>query len=57
MKVRGSINFAIAFMLVVIWVVLILFDVTEAQSKINIWTYAFLVIGVITLILEEKFSK
>jgi hypothetical protein len=57
MKLESKVNFILAFVLILIWVILILLRVTDFQNKINIWTYSFLVMGVLTAVIEEKNTK
>lgn len=53
-KLESKINFIFAFILILLWVLLIKFNIDKFQNKINIWTYTFLIIGVVQAVLEEK---
>jgi hypothetical protein len=53
-KLESKINFLFAFMLILLWVLLITLKINDLQNKINIWTYTFLVIGLVQAVLEEK---
>ena len=55
-KFVSKINFFFVFMLILLWVLLIGLDIKEFQNKINIWVYAFLVIGIGKSIFEERRS-
>lgn len=57
LKLESRLNFQVAFVLILLWVVLVLFKVDAFQDKINIWTYVFLVIGGVHAFLEEKNAK
>lgn len=53
-KLESRVNFLFAFVLILLWVLLIELKITDFQNKINIWTYTFLVIGLVQAVLEEK---
>lgn len=53
-KLNSKINFILVFILILLWSLLILLKINDFQNKINIWTYALLVIGLAQAILEEK---
>jgi hypothetical protein len=53
-KLDSRINFIFAAILILLWIILIQFKVNIFDNKINIWTYTFLVIGLIQSVLEEK---
>jgi hypothetical protein len=57
MKLGSVANFLLAFILILIWVIIIMFRIDTSQAKLGIWTYTFLVIGVISAIIEERLIK
>lgn len=55
-RLESKISFSIAFGFIILWTILIMLKITEFQNKINIWVYAFLVIGICHAIFEERRS-
>ncbi len=53
-KLHSSVSFILAFILLVLWLTLNIFGIRDFESKLNIWTYTFLGIGIIQLLIEEK---
>lgn len=53
-KFDSKINFLFVFLLILIWILFTVFDISEFQNKINIWAFTFLTIGLIHTVIEEK---
>lgn len=54
-KLESSVSFFFAFLLIVLWLILMLVGIDASFSKFNIWTYIFLTIGILQLVCEERF--
>lgn len=53
-RLASRINFILAFLLILIWLILIELQINEFQNKINIWVYALFVVGLVHSIIEER---
>lgn len=53
-KLGPKVSFLVAVFLVIVWAGLTTFGIHTFSNKLNVWTYAFLVIGFAQLILEER---
>lgn len=53
-KYGSRASFILAFSLIILWNLLLLFKINDFQNKINLWTYAFLGIGLFHTVLEER---
>lgn len=55
-RLESTVSFLVAFILLLLWPPIIYLGLTEVGSKINIWVYAFLLIGAIQVIFEYKYN-
>jgi hypothetical protein len=53
-KIKSSTSFKIAFILLFLWIILMALGENAFSPKLNVWTYAFLVIGIFNAVVEEK---
>ena len=53
-KFESKASFLISFFLIAIWCILTFLGVDNFSSKLNVWAYSFLVIGLLHLIVEER---
>jgi len=51
--IKSSVNFYLAFILIVLWLILFYLGINEFSEKINILAYLFLGVGTIQLIMEN----
>lgn len=56
-RLHSSVSLAAFFILFMFWLVLNILGVRDFDNKLNIWAYTFLAIGIVQLLVEEKYSK
>ena len=56
-KITSRYIFSLVIILISLWTVLIYLNMSSFSTKLNIWVYVFMVMGVGRMLLEEKRSK